>query len=131
MTPIVINKPDKIEPASSTLHNMPTTAAKLPNEIFKSIIENGILTGPDLKSVRLVCHAFKDFSTPLLFKEISFSVTRENLRAFTSIAGNQGLNKHVKAIAVDATSSMTVPAMFYTQVAASNCHRWLDPAGRA
>ena len=73
----------------------------LPNEILLFVL--GSLCQSDLKSVRLVSHAWCASASVFLFQEIYVSSAKDNLEAFEAIAQNPLLSTCVRHLRYDAT----------------------------
>lgn len=77
-------------------------AGPFPPEVWSVVISN--LNNTDLKSIRTVNLAFRDFATPHLFKCAYLSLTPENVANLCAWSRNEKLRKHVQVLFLDTTS---------------------------
>ena len=93
---------DQPTTAPSSTSDSTSTVPTLPNEIWKLVTSH--LDNATLKNARLVNSAFKDFSTPRLYRHVCLSVTRENLQNLLRLSKNEELSQHVQVLYLDLTT---------------------------
>lgn len=101
------------------------------HEIWGLVILQPLLDRKDLKNIRLVCTAFRDFATPRLYKQVSFSLIRENVSSLRNIGKSPSLFSLVETIDLDNSIFMPVPTIHtYCELATSHFEKYLGPQAK-
>ncbi|KAF6804141.1 hypothetical protein CSOJ01_10405 [Colletotrichum sojae] len=74
------------------------TLQNLPSELLMPIFADVVLTGRDLKALRLTCLRFPPFVVQRLFETVGISKVWRDCQAFFNIASNPELAKHVRRL---------------------------------
>ena len=84
---------------STTAPSATPNHGPLPQELWNVVISG--LENNDLKNVRLVSLAFRDFASPYLFKTAYFSVIPENIGNIMAWSRDEELRKYVRVLRLD------------------------------